>query len=190
MIAWSRIRGSRSPCGDLTPTSFRVDRWCPLAVKGGIEKGGGAGLFRRAISVSMHTYVSLTLAKTPHLPIKRRKVIHIGQPRNRATCDRGGRSRPTVLRRSGHVTGTTTSSAVGSARGFAKCVTRAGTNRARMFSSSLLGEMWDCFGSSFSWHRKLGTPGATVRVRASPFTVNATEKKRGIPTNRVSAQRA
>lgn len=38
----------------------------------------------------MHTYVSLTLAKTPHLPIKRRKVIHIGQPSNRRTRNRGG----------------------------------------------------------------------------------------------------
>lgn len=58
----------------------------------------------------MHTYVSLTLAKTPHLPIKRRKVSRIDQPPNRGARDRGGWSwRPRAnparkCRPGGHVT--------------------------------------------------------------------------------------
>lgn len=51
-----------------------------------------AGLSSRDY-VSMHTYVSLTLAKTPHLPIKRRKVSRIDQPPNREARDGGGWSR-------------------------------------------------------------------------------------------------
>lgn len=137
----------------------------------------------------MHTYVSLTLAKTPHLPIKRRKVIHIGQPRNRRTCDRAsGRAQLTRAHgqrqsRGGgsHVAVTCTVAWWGESRGRARgrpppraslaAAARDAaaappptiTNRARMFSSSLLGETWTPFGNCFSWHHAKRTPGAIVR---------------------------
>lgn len=95
----------------------------------------------------MHTYVSLTLAKTPHLPIKRRKVIHIGQPSNRDARDRGGsRSTCRNLERDERLVITWP--------GLRSRETSLASrhHRARMFSSSLLGEMWTPFGNCFSWH--------------------------------------
>lgn len=56
-------------------------RWASKKVRAGLSSHD---------YVSMHTYVSLTLAKTPHLPIKRHKVSRIDQPLNRETRDRGG----------------------------------------------------------------------------------------------------
>lgn len=93
MISWSYIGESRSPCGDITRRSAWVRgvsrrRWASKKVR--------AGLSSRDY-VSMHTYVSLTLAKTPHLPIKRRKVSRIDQPPNRGARDRGGCSRDAGL---------------------------------------------------------------------------------------------
>lgn len=59
-----------------------------------VEKGKRASHRPRLyFDTRVLTYVSLTLAKTPHLPIKRRKVIHIGQPRDRVTGEKEGYAR-------------------------------------------------------------------------------------------------
>ncbi|XP_076296611.1 uncharacterized protein LOC143216914 [Lasioglossum baleicum] len=52
------------------------------------EKGNGWS--SAAIMFRYTRTVSLTLAKTPHLPIKRRKVIHIGQSGSRLPCNEEG----------------------------------------------------------------------------------------------------
>ena len=64
-----------------------------------VEKGKRASHRPRLyFDTRVLTYVSLTLAKTPHLPIKRRKVIHIGQPRNRVTREKEGYARRCTVR--------------------------------------------------------------------------------------------